>query len=150
MLLVSIEEPGAQPSVERITVGHFHWRLLEASIDSRADIEMLDACLRDFGIPVERLVVELRLKGAIGLATRLALDDMLEQWRAHVRYLEVSDAGLIAQPSEEDLDRIGRGGFIRAAVDRLRAREDDPGDVASDAARLALRILYVEHVRTGA
>ncbi|MGZ9083466.1 MAG: metallophosphoesterase family protein, partial [Rhodoplanes sp.] len=92
----------------------------------------------------------LRLKGAIGLATRLALDDMLEQWRAHVRYLEVSDAGLIAQPSEDDLDCIGRGGFIRAAVDRLRARADDPGDAASDAARLALRILYVEHVRTGA
>ena len=150
VLLVNIQEPGAQPSVERITVGHFHWRLLEASVHSRPDIEMLDAGLRDFGIPAERLVVALRLKGAIGLATRLVLDDMLEQWRAYVRYLEVSDADLIAQPSEEDLDRISRGGFIRAAVDRLRARADDPGDVASDAARLALRILYVEHVRTGA
>lgn len=131
-------------------MGHFHWRLLEASVHSRPDIEALDAGLRDFGMPAERLVVALRLKGAIGLATRVVLDDMLEQWRAHVRYLEVSDAGLIAQPSEEDLDRIGCGGFVRAAVDRLRARADDPGDTASDAARLALRILYVEHVKTGA
>jgi hypothetical protein len=48
------------------------------------------------------------------------------------------------------LDRIDRGGFVRSAVDRLRAWADDPGGDNRDAARLALQILYVEHVRTGA
>ena len=61
----------------------------------------------------------------------------------------MSDAGLIAEPSEDDLDRIDGGGFVRSAVDRLRAWADDPGGDNRDAARLALQILYVEHVRTG-
>jgi hypothetical protein len=71
------------------------------------------------------------------------------EWRAQLRYLEVSDADLIARPSEDDLDRIDGGGFVRTAVDRLRARADDRGDADRDAARLALQILYVEHVKTG-
>jgi DNA repair exonuclease SbcCD nuclease subunit len=150
VLLVSIEGPGAQPSVERIAVGHFHWRRLEASIHLHADIEVLDAGLRHSGIPVERHVVMLRLEGAVDLANRMALDKLLERWRAQFRYLLVSDAGLIAAPSEDDLDRIDRGGFVRTAVDRLRAQADDPADADRDAARLALQILYVEHVKLGA
>ena len=149
VLLVRIEGPGAQPSVERIAVGHFRWRRLEASVHSRADIESLAAACRHSGTPAERLVVALRLEGAVDLATRVALDDMLGQWRAQLRCLEVSDAGLIAEPSEDDLDRIDRGGFVRTAVDRLRARANDPGDADRDAARLALQILYVEHVKVG-
>ena len=149
VLLVKIEGPGAQPSVERIAVGHFHWRRLEASVHSRADIESLTAALRHSGIPADRLVVALRLEGAVDLAIRVALDDMLEQWRAQLRCLEVSDADLIARPSEDDLDRIDGGGFVRTAVDRLRARADDRGDADREAARLALLILYVEHVKAG-
>jgi DNA repair exonuclease SbcCD nuclease subunit len=150
VLLVEIEGPGAQPSVERIAVSHFHWRRIQASVHSRADIDLLDAGLRHCGIPAERLVVALRLEGAVDLATRMALGDLLEQWRAQLRCLDVSDAGLIAEPSEDDLDRIDRGGFVRTAIDRLRAWADDPDDANRDAARLALQILYVEHVNAGA
>jgi DNA repair exonuclease SbcCD nuclease subunit len=150
VLLVRIEGPRADPSVERIAVGHFQWRRLEASVHSRADMEALNADLLHSGIPADRLVVALRLEGAVDLATRMALDDMLEQWRAQFRWLEVSDASLVAEPSEDDLDRIDRGGFVRTAVDRLRARAGDPGDTDRDAARLALQILYVEHVKAGA
>jgi DNA repair exonuclease SbcCD nuclease subunit len=150
VLLVKIEGPGAQPSVERIAVGHFHWRRLEASVHSRADVDVLDAGLRHSEVPLERLVVKLRLEGAVDFATRVVLDAVLEQWRAQLRSLDVSDAGLTAEPSEDDLDRIDRGGFVRTAVDRLRARVDDPSDADRDAARLALQILYVEHVKAGA
>jgi DNA repair exonuclease SbcCD nuclease subunit len=150
VLLVKIEGPGAQPAVERIPVGHFHWRRLEASIHSREDLESLAAVLGHSDIPSDRLVVALRLAGAIDLATRRALDDLLAQWRAELRCLEVSETDLVAEPSEDDLDRIDRGGFVRTAVDRLRARADDPRDTDRDAARLALQILYVEHVKAGA
>jgi DNA repair exonuclease SbcCD nuclease subunit len=150
VLQVRIEAPGAEPSVKRIAVGHFHWRRLGASVHSRADMESVPAGLRHCGIPADRLVVALRLEGAVDLATRMALDDMLEQWRAQFRWLDVSDASLVAEPSEDDLDRIDRGGFVRTAVDRLRARASDPGDADRDAARSALQILYVEHVKAGA
>jgi Calcineurin-like phosphoesterase len=150
VLLVTIEGPGAQPSVEWIAVGHFHWRRWQASIHSRADIDMLGDTVRSFGIPAERLVLTVQLHGAVDFATRIALDDVLQRWRALFRFLDVSEAGLIDEPSEDDLDRIDRGGFVRTAVEWLRARADDPGDGDRDVARLALRILYVEHVKAGA
>lgn len=150
VLLVKIGGPGAQPSVEPIPVGHFHWRRLEASIHSRVDVDVLDDTVGSFGIPAERLVLALQLDGAVDFATRLALDDFLQRRRALCRFLDVSDAGLVDEPSEDDLDRIDRGGFVRTAVEWLRARADDPVDGDRDVARLALRILYVEHVKAGA
>jgi Calcineurin-like phosphoesterase len=150
VLLVTIEAPGAQPSVERIAVGHFHWRRWQGSVHSRDDIDMLDGAFRSFGILAERLVLALQLDGAVDFATRMALDDVLQRWRALFRFLEVSDADLLDEPSEDDLDRIDRGGFVRTAVEWLRARADDPGNGDRDVARLALRILYLEHVKAGA
>ena len=150
VLSVTIGGPGAQPFVERIPVGHFQWRRLQASIHSRADIDVLDDTVRSFGIAAERLVLALQLDGAVDFATRIALDDVLQRWRALFRFLDVSDADLVDEPSEDDLDRIDRGGFVRTAVEWLRARADDPGDGDRDLARLALQILYVEHVKAGA
>lgn len=150
VLLVTIGGPGAQPLVERIPVGHFHWRRSQASVHSRADIDVLDDTVRSFGVPAERLVLALELDGAVDFATRMALEDVLQRWRALFRLLDVSDAGLLDEPSEDDLDRIDHGGFVRTAVEWLRARADDPGDGDRDVARLALRILYVEHVKAGA
>jgi hypothetical protein len=150
VLLVTIEGPGAQPSVEPIAVGHFGWRRWQACIHSRVDINVLDDTVRSFGIPAERLVLALQLDGAVDFATRIALEDVLQRWRALFRFLDVSDAGLVDEPSEDDLDRIDRGGFVRTAVEWLRARADDPGDGNRDVARLALRLLYVEHVKAGA
>ena len=150
VLLVTIEGPGARPSVERIAVGHFHWRRWQACIHSRADIDVLDDAVRSFGIPAERLVLALAARwrgrfrhahGARRCSSALA---------GVVRFLDVSDAGLVDEPSEDDLDRIDRGGFVRTAVEWLRARADDPGDADRDVARLALRILYLEHVKAGA
>jgi DNA repair exonuclease SbcCD nuclease subunit len=150
VLSVTIGGPGAQPFVERIPVGHFQWRRLEASIHSRADVDVLDDSVRSFGIAAERLVLALQLDGAVDFATRIALEDVLQRWRALFRFLDVFDADLVDEPSEDDLDRIDRGGFVRTAVEWLRARADDPGDGDRDLARLALRILYVEHVKAGA
>lgn len=149
VLLVTIERPGARPSVERIGIGHFHWRGLQACIHSRVDVDVLDDTVSRFGISPERLVLALRLDGAVDFATRTALDDVLQRWRASCRFLDVSDADLIDEPSEDDLDRIDHGGFVRTAVEWLRARANDPRDSGRDVARLALRILYLEHVKAG-
>ena len=57
-----------------------------------------------FGI-AERLVLALQLDGAVDFATRIALEDVLQRWRALFRFLDVSDADLVDEPSEDDLDR---------------------------------------------
>ena len=49
------------------------------------------------------------------------------------------------------MDEIDRAGFVRVAADRLKAMKEDASD--SEQARLAalaLRRLYLEHLRTGA
>lgn len=150
VLLVTIERPGARPSVERIAVGHFHWRRWQASVHSRADVDVLDDALRSFDVPAEGLVLALQLDGAVDFATRMAIDDVLQRWRAVFRFLDVSDGGLIDEPSEDDLDGLDRGDFVSAAIDRLRALARDPDGALRDTALLALRMLYVEHVKAGA
>ena len=56
-------------------------------------------------------------------------------------------AGLIAAPSADDLDAIDHQGFVRRAVERLKAQADGALDDGADAAtaRRALQILWQEH-----
>ena len=71
----------------------------------------------------------------------------MEEWEARLRYLEADDRELIAEPSEDDLDRIDRGGFVRLAVESLSERVADPDDPEREIAKAALLRLYQEHVR---
>ncbi len=49
--------------------------------------------------------------------------------------------------NNSDLDRIGRAGFVRTAVERLREQADDKGNPEREIAKAALIRLYQEHVR---
>jgi hypothetical protein len=89
----------------------------------------------------------LELVGAVDLATREALDRLLDEWRARFHVLRVSMDQLVAMPTDDDLDHIDTMGFIRAAVNRLRGLAADASNTQRDPARLALQILYTEHVR---
>jgi hypothetical protein len=91
----------------------------------------------------------LTLEGAVDFGTRMALEGTLEDLKARVHHLRVDDSLLIAQPSADDLDRIDTLGFVRSAVDSLRARAADPADADRETARLALQILYMEHRKQG-
>ena len=62
------------------------------------------------------------------------------------KYLHRDLEGLVDEPSPDDLDTIDRSGFVRTAVDRLKAKADDSADSERDVARTALRILYIEHL----
>ena len=89
----------------------------------------------------------LKLTGVVDFALHEKLRDRLEAWDARLRYLRREDEALVAQPSDDDLDGIDRGGFVRAAVEALRARAEDPHDAEREIARAALLRLYHEHVR---
>lgn len=71
----------------------------------------------------------------------------MEEWEAQLHYLEADDRELIAEPNEDDLDRIDRDGFVRTAVEQLRARAANPDNPERGIANAALRRLYQEHVR---
>ena len=147
VLAVEIKRRGAAPSVERIPVGHYVWRETESSIHGPVDVDALDRELKAPGLDPGKLLVRLKLEGVVTLALREQLREKLEEWEAQLRYLEADDRELIAEPSEDDLDRIDRGGFVREAVDQLRRQATDPDNPERGIANAALLRLYQEHVR---
>jgi hypothetical protein len=96
---------------------------------------------------LEHALVQLTLTGAVDLATRAALETHLERWSGELCHLEVRDQ-LLAGPSESDLlDLAGSpvvGTVARELADLAAA---DPAQ--REAAKLALRLLFIEHHRLG-
>jgi DNA repair exonuclease SbcCD nuclease subunit len=146
VLVVRIAAPGAPPEVERIAAGRFAWRTLSFRISGQQDLAALEAALDGEAAP-DRLVLRLILEGAVDLATRAALDELCARWEARLLHLRLEDKGLIAEASEDDLDRIDQTGFVRAAIERLRALQRDPAHPNRAHAAAALQRLYLEHVR---
>ena len=147
VLAIEIERPGALPSIEKIAVGHYIWSETGFRIRSAEDITALDRELTTLHSDPARLLVRLKLKGVVTLARRGQLDETLAAWEARLRYLEYDDRKLIAEPNDDDLDRIDRGGFVRAAVDQLRLQATDPDNPEREIANAALLRLYQEHIR---
>ena len=95
---------------------------------------------------LERLVLRLDLEGTIDLATRATVDDVLGDIGARVLHLEEGVAGLVVEPTEDDLDGIDTAGFVRVAMNRLREKLVEP---EAETARRALALLYGLHHQSG-
>jgi hypothetical protein len=57
--------------------------------------------------------------------------------------------GLVARPTDADLDRIDAGGFVRAALERLRSAAADSTDANHQYAAEAVSALYRIHTAGG-
>ncbi len=147
VLVVRIDAPGAAPVVDRVPVGCYRWRELRLAVHGAAEAAAVAGAVEALGGPLDAGVVSLILDGTVDLSTRQAIDDTLDALRARLHHLRVDDDLLIAEPSDDDLDRIDTRGFVRAAIETLRARARDPADAERDVARLALQVLFVEHRR---
>ena len=151
ILVVTIDGggDGAVPSVEKVAVGRFQWRRCEISCgvggeeDPASGIETM---IEGVAVRPEDTLLHLSVSGTMDLAGRRRIESCLDAWQARLRYLHRDLERLIDEPSRDDLDTIDRSGFVRAAVDVLKAKADDPADPERDVARTALRILYVEHI----
>ena len=117
VLAVGIDRPGAPPSVDPIPVGRYVWRQIEWAIYGAPDIDALERRLESLCQDPARLLVWLKLAGVVDFALHEKLRDRLAAWDARLRYLRREDEALVAQPSDDDLDGIDRGGFVRAAVE---------------------------------
>ena len=88
----------------------------------------------------------------MSLAGRKAFEErILQSIGAALRGLRFDEAGLVLNPTEQDLDEIDRAGFVRVAADRLKTMVGDTSNPSqAHLATLALKRLYIEHVRQGA
>lgn len=146
-LLVEIEAPGAAPRVTPFESGQFRWLALSAQLNARADIDHLAARLRALGGALDKVLVHLEVEGALSLQDRSAFEaEIVDGVSAALCVLRVDARRLFPSPTAEDLDRIDRGGFVRAAAEELRLLAAGGGAEGALAAE-ALQKLYVEHMK---
>ncbi len=149
VLVVTIDGSGAVPSVEKVAVGRFQWHRCEVSCGVSGEEDPasgIEAVIEGVVQRPDETLLHLSVSGKVDLAGRRRIDSCLNAWQARLKYLHRDLEGLVDEPSPDDLDTIDRSGFVRAAVDRLKAKADDSADPERDVARTALRILYIEHL----
>ena len=146
--IVRIASPGAPEDTDAVEVGHYSWVQLDVELFGTCD--KVSAAFEALGPHPRCCVVSLRITGAVSLSERHRLDRVLEEWDALLHHLEVDTSGLIDDPTPSDIDTLDIGGFVRTAADRLRVMAADPTNPKRDAARTALRMMYVDHLRNTA
>ena len=136
------------PSLTPIETGHYRWITFREQVNSHDDIDALVSKLRGCGDDLNQILVRLVVEGAVSLQERQYFqEEVVELVSAAFCYLRVDDARLFPNPSEEDLNQIDRGGFVRAAADVLKLQSEDMSDPKHEVAALALQRLYVEHMK---
>jgi len=147
-LLLEVKGANAVSQVTPIDTGHYTWITFQEQVTSREDIDSLVEKLRGTGDNLNRQLVHLVAEGALSLQDRQYFqDEIVETVSAAFCYLRVDDRKLFPSPSEEDLDQIDRGGFVRAAADALKKKAEDTTDPEHDFAAQALQRLYIEHMK---
>ena len=143
VLLVTLTEAGAAPEVQRVPIGYYQWRQATCEVTDEQALSVLNRQLSALG-ESGRVLMRLTLTGAVDLATRQQLDELLDAWRARLHFLDVDDAGVMAQPSADDIAALGASGFVRDAIEQLMRIEADPAHADRGDAARALQILYRE------
>ena len=142
--LVEMASARAPEQVKPVRTGHYHWVTREVDVLDGTGDAPLDA-LRAIAEDPRRCVVSLDLVGTIGLAERRRLQRELRSWEARFHHLDVDDGRLLDEPTSDDLDAVDTSGFVRLAMERLKAMAADPADPRAADARMALRMMYLDH-----
>jgi hypothetical protein len=150
-LVVDIAGVRAAPTVLPIEVGRYRWHQVMKTLTEDSQIDLLEAELRALEPDLSKVVLDLQVTGTLSLAGRKRFDErIIHGVGAAVCATRWHDAGLVLEPTEADMNDIDRSGFVRVAADRLKLIADDRSDQErARLASLALRRLYLEHLRLG-
>lgn len=147
VLLVEIEGHGVVPTVTPLRTGYYDWITRSATVNNRGDIDLLEKTLRNVEDPL-RTLVHLSVEGTLSLEDDLFLRErIMEGVSAAFRFMRVDDRQLFHRPTDEDLDRIDRGGFVRKAAEELKRQAQEGTEDERNLATEALLRLYVEHMK---
>ena len=147
-LHVEIEGCGATPTVESFPTGYYTWERVTEQINSSEDIDYLDNRLRGLASDLNRVLVHLKVEGAISLEDRQRFQNQITDGvSAAFCLMRIDDDHLFAKPTDRDLDQIDRGGFVRTAAEVLKRRAEDDSDVEQAIASQALQRLFIEHLK---
>ncbi|KAF0282967.1 metallophosphoesterase family protein [Spiribacter roseus] len=144
-LLVTLPDDGGTPDVEVRATTRYRWHRLSQTVHEPDDIAALGDRLADLGAPTTDQVVDLTLHGALPLADKAALDQMIASWRGRLRHLRVDDAELSTRATEADIAALEGAGFVATAAKRLR-QSAEAGEPADATALEMLLAAYRRHV----
>ncbi len=148
-LIVEIDSPRAMPRVTPVDTGSFEWFNLTDRLASREDIDRLELKIRNLGNELSRILIRLKVEGALSLEDQEYFQArIVDRASAALCFLEVNQDELLAMPTEEDLDQIDVGGFVRNAAERLRSLAEYGNESEKGLAREALQRLYLELKKT--
>ena len=150
-LLVEIYDTGTAPKVTPFDTGQYRWISLSERINNREDIDFLSEKLRNVDENLNRVLLHLKAEGALSLGDREYFQQQITDGvSAALCFLRVDDSRLFPSPTEGDLDRIDRRGFVRAAAETLKRMASEGNDSERELAAEALQRLYLEHMKSEA
>ena len=142
VLVVDIDEDTHECLVEKIAVGTWAFSIIEADLNSAADVAELEQRMNSVA-DKDRTAVWLILRGTLPTAAKARLDEVLDHftdlfalvslWERHM------DLAVIA--ADEDFADLGLSGYLQDTLDELSARATADDDTAT-AAQDALGLLY--------
>lgn len=141
VLLVDIEQPGAQPQVTPHRIGQHQWLKREFTLAVESDLDSLFAELQQ--LPAMS-VVDLTLRGQITLLNHQRLLQALTAEQARHRSLQYQLTDLRLQPTDDDIAALQADGYVGEVVEALRQQQGDGDSIdneQADIAREALAIL---------
>ena len=140
VLCVEITRPGALPSVDKIETSTTDWLKYGDEVTTEQDIDALQRWFAGLDRPLDTLV-RLELSGTLTFEQINRLEQTIDDLQNTV--LELRRRGEEIQPkaSADEIDSIATDGYLRTAVEQLRARSDLPGDEGA-IAKQALQQLY--------
>lgn len=147
-LIVKAHAGSRKPEVESVDTTGFTWETLDEKIYNSQEIDFLQDKLSNLGPDLERILVRLKVEGAVSLEEHSKFDEkIVGRFDASFRYFSVNDENLHLHMTDDDLNRVDTGGFVRKAADRLKDLAENSEGEERKLASLALKRLYVELVK---
>jgi DNA repair exonuclease SbcCD nuclease subunit len=149
-LAVEIESRGALPRVTSVPTAKFSWHAHEGLLQGGDDVRQLEDWFDAFPDHFN-CVVSLIARGVLTLAESEQLALLLERVRAEAVAAQIDADRVVPVASDEEIDQIAVDGWVRSAIERLRAeaRPDAPPGARKESASRAL-VLFQRIAREGA
>ena len=140
VLIVEIDSPGAIPKLDTIRSAGCQWFRRSASIHDADDLAALEQWFSDLSEP-QKTLVRLEYEGVLGMEELRRFGDLLDTQAELLLYLRHRGNGVQLEPTDEELESLGREGLTGRVAETLRQQvgdDSDDGRIAS----LALQMLF--------
>jgi hypothetical protein len=131
--------------VEKIGIGRTQWIQHQATLFTEQDVEVLSGWFSAIEQPLDALV-RLELTGTLSFEAMESLESLLSQWSSKLLHLRRRGDGVIAQPTDEEIEAIATDGYVRMAIERLQEVTAGQGEAAREADD-ALHLLHRLHAQ---